>query len=132
MNIFRNTSKLLITTAILSSILCIILFFSLKSQESVSYSLNYKAYSSSKEASTNPPDWIQGDWAVTTPHGSFGVKFQGNQMWVVDMDGTMRTGSYRYDAEQNIIYPDFDDSFYQLDNNRKVISAGGGYYFHRI
>lgn len=81
---------------------------------------------------TNPPDWIQGDWAVTTPYGSFGVKFQGNQMWVVDMDGTMRTGSYRYDAEQNIIYPDFDSSYYQLDNDRKAISAGGGYYFHRI
>jgi hypothetical protein len=104
--------------------------YSVSESETTDYSNEYSDIQ--QETNVNPPKWIQGDWAVTTPYGSMGVKFQGKQMWVIDFDGTMTTGSYHYDSEQNVIFPDFYDSYFKLDNTYHRISAGQGYYFHRI
>ena len=89
-------------------------------------------YAIDREINENPPNWIEGDWAVTTSYGSFGVKFKGKRMRIVDINGTMRSGSYRYDSRQHIIYPDFEPTYYELDIINHRIYAGNGLYFHRI
>lgn len=124
---------------LISIVLCAVLWFSLKANEtrdSINWEENFNTTQHGESYSSNydvtPPSWVQGEWAVTTSYGSYGIKIQGEQMWIVDFDGTMRNGTYHYDSDLHTLFPDFEDTCFELDLTNHRISAGGGYYFHRI
>jgi len=79
-----------------------------------------------------PPEWLQGSWAVTTPYGSITTTIRKNHI-AETSGGESNHGTFYY--QDGKIYCDFGDgeeSVRRLDLKNHRLDAGEGMWMHKI
>lgn len=92
---------------------------------------NYEYIESSDDSKSNSaPSWIQGTWYCVTPYGNMQVEIVGDHIREIPGDGTSYYGTYH--IQGNAIMPETGSQmYYQMDFEKKRLSAGQGYYFRK-
>lgn len=86
--------------------------------------------SSSSEDSDKAPSWIQGTWYCVTPYGNMQVEIVGDHIREIPGDGSSYYGTYHIQGDA--IMPETGSQmYYQMDFDKKRLSAGQGYYFRK-
>ena len=86
--------------------------------------------SSSREDSNKTPSWIQGTWYCVTPYGNMQVEIVGDHIREIPGDGSSYYGTYHIQGDA--IMPETGSQmYYQMDFDKKRLSAGQGYYFRK-
>lgn len=86
--------------------------------------------SSSSDDSDRAPSWIQGTWYCVTPYGNMQVEIVGDHIREFPGDGSSYYGTYHIQGDA--IMPETGSQmYYQMDFDKKRLSAGQGYYFRK-
>lgn len=86
--------------------------------------------SSSSDSSDKTPSWIQGTWYCVTPYGNMQVEIVGDHIREIPGDGSSYYGTYHIQGDA--IMPETGSQmYYQMDFDKKRLSAGQGYYFRK-
>ena len=86
--------------------------------------------SSSSDLSDKVPSWIQGTWYCVTPYGNMQVEIVGDHIREIPGDGSSYYGTYHIQGDA--IMPETGSQmYYQMDFDKKRLSAGQGYYFRK-
>lgn len=76
------------------------------------------------------PSWIQGTWYCVTPYGNMQVEIVGDHIREIPGDGSSYYGTYHIQGDA--IMPETGSHmYYQMDFDKKRLSAGQGYYFRK-
>lgn len=77
------------------------------------------------------PRWLQGNWAVTTPHGSITMTIKRNII-VETSNGQPSKGTFVYQRGRLICdFGDGEPQLRMLDEAKKLIDAGDGAWMHK-
>ena len=77
------------------------------------------------------PRWLQGNWAVTTPHGSITMTIK-NKIVVETSNGQTSHGSFVYKRGRIICdFGDGEEHIRRVDEGKRLIDAGDGAWMHK-
>lgn len=86
--------------------------------------------SSSSDDSDRAPSWIQGTWYCVTPYGNMQIEIVGDHIREILGDGSSYYGTYHIQGDA-IMTETGSQMYYQMDFDKKRLSAGQGYYFRK-
>ena len=99
-------------------------------ENSESYRHEQYEQSTSSDDSNRAPSWIQGTWYCVTPYGNMQVEIVGDHIREIPGDGSSYYGTYHIQGDA--IMPETGSQmYYQMDFDKKRLSAGHGYYFRK-
>jgi len=100
------------------------------SGSSTDYSSDSYRQSSSDRDSERAPSWIQGTWYCVTPYGNMQIEIVGDHIREILGDGSSYYGTYHIQGDA-IMTETGSQMYYQMDFDKKRLSAGQGYYFRK-
>ena len=86
--------------------------------------------SSDSDDSDRTPSWIQGTWYCVTPYGNMQIEIVGDHIREILGDGSSYYGTYHIQGDA-IMTETGSQMYYQMDFDKKRLSAGQGYYFRK-